>query len=257
MALDPSLDTMVPLYSFVTTMAEKLLIDGVVEQFMTIKTVLRASSLSPAVVKASVKLVRDSAASTEASVLASFEGLPQGKRILEIADEYVIEREKTHAHLSKIEDAQKGVQSLVLNIKDNYARGEIGQVSELIETLDSIQKKTLDEESAKRVESTRKLLLNVVIDDKIIDAHLVAEFQPWLVSAQASLTGASTLPGFPVSHIQKLPSTLTAKLGELSNFAGKISEMFELTQSFKQGSVKAAHVCVHLGKMAVGLQEVL
>lgn len=109
MVLDGSSETMVPLFTFVGTMAADLQIDGVTEQFKTLKGVLNAKSGLPTQTKNFIDQVRAATASAEFHVLASFEGLQQGKRLLEQAESAMKERMQTHAHLEKISSIEEDI----------------------------------------------------------------------------------------------------------------------------------------------------
>ena len=259
-ALDTAAETMVPLATFISCMAEELSIDGVTEQFKSLEKVLQASKASPKDAKESIEAVRQATASSDQTVLATFEGLQQGKRMLELASQVAEEREKTHKHLERIATAASHVDSVCANLNehpDDYSAPDVELLMEADQIAGECQSlQSLDEDSKRRVEQIRNKVA-AVIGHRVINAHLMTDFKPWLVASQSALVGSGVLPNFPSFHIRKLLGLrgMCGKLEILFKFHETIPDVVNLIRDMTSKKVTPQAVCTAVQKWEVECQK--
>ena len=260
MVLDAAAEAMVPLATFISCMAEGLFIDGVNEQFKTLAMVFQSSKVSPKDAKESIEAVRHATASSDKTVLATFEGLQQGKRMLELAAKVAEDREKTHKHLERIETAESYVESVLTALNehpDDYSAFDVDKLveaDELARECESLQ--SLDEASKSRVVEIRNKVASV-IGHRVITAHLMTDFKPWLVASQSALVGSGALPNFPSFHIRKLLELRerSGKLDSLFKFHETIPDVVNLIRDMTAKKITPQAVCTAVQKWEVECQK--
>ena len=246
MVLDGSSETMVPLFTFVGTMAADLQIDGVTEQFKTLKGVLNAKSGLPTQTKNFIDQVRAATASAEFHVLASFEGLQQGKRLLEQAESAMKERMQTHAHLEKISSIEEDIVTLQDSVKACACESCHVDTAMTVKTsIEEARKVTSDDQEARaRLDAAETILIDI-IDNRFVSGHLADEIKPWFQSADCSLAGSHSLPGLPAFHIRKLEgmSGICKKLHGVFEFCDVVPSVAKMTVDIKEKRAKPTSVC--------------
>lgn len=244
--LDGSSETMAPLFTFIDTMADDLQIDGVTEQFRTLKSVLHAKSGLPTQTKNFIDEVRAATASAEFNVLASFEGLQQGKRLLEQAETVMEERMKTHSHLEKISLIEEDTFALKNSVKASSCEScHVDTVMKVKTSIEEARKDiSNDQEASRRLDAAEDTLFDI-IDDRFVAGHLADEIKPWFQSADCSLAGSHSLPGLPAFHIRKLEGMFDKcrKLHGVFEFCDVVPIVAKMTLDIKEKRAKPTSVC--------------
>ena len=230
---------MSPFYGFVGTMAMDLPIDAVKLEFRIMKLVLDATEALPNEVALAVKCIR-SPAQTRDSVyrlLPSFEGLSQGKKLLELATDAATARAGKYKHLSMVGDIDDIFKSL----------GDLEKIytNDGLEKMLAVKSKFKDLEqymTSEQDRATMKTFMDTFCKmcEKMVREHVAIEVVNWAECAHSALVGTGKLPS--------LPGFLIMKLRPLADDVGVLRLLFE----FYDETAKVCKMTVDMGSTSPG-----
>lgn len=212
MAIDPSKssETAEPLVEFVSAMTNQDILKGTQagDDFRSILTVMKAGTTNPMNVSRAVQEIKE-AASADRMILATFKAMPQGKRYLDLAEEFAADKVKCIEHLKTLDTVRVECTAFT----EAIACGKMYESKMLVDECwrlgrlfadalkqTSDQKKDGADADGQAVENAKKDSKQSLCDfvDVVVATHLVSESQAWI---QDQLKSASNDPGWALGEL--------------------------------------------------------
>ena len=204
---------MAPLRGFVYAMSLSWPFATGREDFGVLHVVVNARSQSPTDVISSLKLVKDAVPATK-GLLTGFRLIPQGKKLVAMADEFVASRQETMKFVNEIDEVKSKAATFRTTVNALKVEDSVKHALELLATVRALrQQKGWKEEGSQLAMNNALEELKGLCKD-IVNQHVIAEATPWVLSQAETLKASRIISKPPAYNVLQLASEFKAIYNE-------------------------------------------
>lgn len=183
------------------------------EDFGVLHVVVNARSQSPTDVISSLKLVKDAVPATK-GLLTGFRLIPQGKKLVAMADEFVASRQETMKFVNEIDEVKSKAATFRTTVNALKVEDSVKHALELLATVRALrQQKGWKEEGSQLAMNNALEELKGLCKD-IVNQHVIAEATPWVLSQAETLKASRIISKPPAYNVLQLASEFKAIYNE-------------------------------------------
>lgn len=204
-------DAMNPLRGFVVTLSASLPVASVRDEFRILAKIVNANTQNPTEVVDAVELVKK-AMPASMGLLACFRMIPQGKRIMQLVEEFVAGRATSMKLISDLNDIKNKATTLAEVVPSLKVSEGVTQCLSLLSDIRHLTTKKLEDQSSKIALNQAKEELTKLADT-LVNIHVVHEVSPWIQTQSETLRASRVMCRSPAFEITKLKPELESTLG--------------------------------------------
>ena len=235
--LESNAEGMAPLRGFAYAMSLSCPVAGGKTDFSTLNVLVNAATQSPTDVTLCLKVVKDAKTGGTSGLLTGFRLLPQGKRLLSLAEEHVDSCQESIKAVTAVDDVKSKASTFPSAVKSMKMNDLVNQTLELLSTLRSLQqlKCIKDHEGGQAALEGAETEVAALCND-LCDHHVLSEAVPWIESQTETLKTSQIMCKPPGWEVMKLAAEFKAV------FRTELQTLLDLSRFYTCAGELAAHV---------------